>query len=271
MRCWRTSAPPRAPIACTCFQNVRDPRRPSVDGPGRRVGRAGGRRRSSTIPATTCTRTPPTSPGGSRSLLRGATCSPSVGATLPDLERAVLEARGRRVRRSPCRSSVRRGVVGLRGFDDCHATTRVDRGGDRRAPGGGRGDSAPSLERELADETQAVRGGSVPLDGRARTGRDLHRRAPTTTASTIFISPQVEAAARLLARGVDRRTRICGRGCCIPTIGPARSPRTSGTTRPASPSAWSTGCSTGTVTSCGCTTRRRWSATTAACPASRTA
>ena len=86
--------------------------------------------------------------------------------------------------------------------------------------------------------------GSVPFDDRARTCRELHRRHRRQRFDDLH-QPTVAPG------GVGR-----GRGTKPPhpdDRGPAIAEND---TRPASPSAWSTGCSTGTVTSCGCTTRQ---------------
>ena len=127
------------------------------------------------------------------------------------------------------------------------------------------GDLGVLFDRELIERTQeleADRYRSMIEHGPAVSYID----ATDENASTIFISPQIEALLGLLTRRSGSTTPTSGRPCCTPTTVPERSPRTSGTTRPASRSAWSTACSTGTATSCGCTTRRRWCATNAAFP-----
>ena len=156
---------------------------------------------------------------------------------------------------------------GFLAFDDCHRPRRWTESeiGALRAVAGA---LAAALERGLADETRRFaeeQYRSMVEHGPAVTYID----GPDETASTLFISPQVE---ELLGYTPEEWTSDpgCGRVCSIRTTRPARSPRTSGTMRRASPSASSTGCSTGTVTSYGCTTRRRSFATIEACPATRT-
>ena len=77
------------------------------------------------------------------------------------------------------------------------------------------GRSGPRCERATRRRDATVRGGPVPLDGRARPGGDLHRRARRDGVDPLH-QPAGRGAARLHARGVDRRTRSCGRACSIP-------------------------------------------------------
>ena len=163
----------------------------------------------------------------------------------------------------------RRGMVGVPGVRRLSSSAPMDRERDRRAPGGGRGARGGAGTRSRRRDA-AVHGGAVPLDGRTRTRGDLHRRVPTRRRRRSSSARRSRSSSGTPRRS-GRRTPICGRACSIPTTGPARSPRTSGTTRRASRSASSTGCSTRTVTSSGCTTRPRSCATSAACPGSRTA
>ena len=176
------------------------PRRPPLDGPARRVGRP---RRPDRV------RRPdnhlhPYAPDFARWI------EVLGGGGVIRRRRAISRARARRrVRRRglvACSwSRLRRaGVVGVPRVRRLHARSGRGPMWNRRAA---RGRAARWGSRSAADGGDPpFHRAAVPIDGRARPGDHLHRCAEEH-ASTIYVSPQVEAVLGYIAAGVARRSR----------------------------------------------------------------
>ncbi len=185
-----------------------------MDGPPRRVGRAGHpadlRRPRGTIciPMRRRSRAASISTGG-------ATCSPRSCASMPEPERAVLESEGvRSILSVPV--FVRDGVVGLRRVRRLHRGSHLERCGDRCAPDG-RGHARRAV-RPGAGRAHAGAGSrSVPLDDRARSRRQLHRRDRRQRLDDLH-QPAGRRPPRVFTTGVDR-----GRGAVAEPAAPRRS------------------------------------------------
>ena len=248
------------------FQNVRDPQgrlwmdlRAEWDAAGHRAGVRGPRQPPAPVrPGVHASHRPVLARRRAR---RARARHARVGAS---------GARARRRAVDPVGAGLRaRRMVGVPGLRRLHRRTRLDRRRDRRPARRGR-QPRRALRSRAGRAHPGARGGALPLDGRARPGGQLHRRHRRAGLDDLH-QPADRGPARVLAEGVGRGPRDVAEATAPRRSSRGRSPRTSGTTRPASRSAWSTACSTATATSCGCTTRRRWCATNAACRASRTA
>ena len=125
-------------------------------------------------------------------------------AQLPESRATRPRGRGNRVDRGGA-DLPRRRLVGIPGRGRLWPRADVELGRDRALEGGGRG----GLDRRRAPAEDVRRGDhrrSVPVDRRARTGRDLHRRARRLGVDPVR-EPAGRAAARLRAARMARRRR----------------------------------------------------------------
>ncbi len=185
---------------------------------------------------------------------------------LPDIERRVLSGEGVA---SVLAVPVFLGSEwwGFLGFDhrDERSWSDVEAGALRAAAGA----LGAAIERQRTEETRRFA---------EQQYRSIVEHIPAVTyidavneqAAAVYVSPQIE---RLL--GYSQQEWLADPDLwprsSTRTIAHAPSRRTLATTRPASPSCWSTGCSPRTAGWCGCSIRRRWCAMSTVPHCSRTA
>ena len=149
---------------------------------------------------------------------------------------------------------------------DANGGRNVGLGAGRGSPDPGRRRPDPLLaglprrrDRTRRDRGAAPRGrGSVPGDGRADPGGDLHRsRRPRRRDGDGLREPADREHPRVSARTVPGAGRPVVRGHASRSTSPVSARSTPSTTPTSSRSSTSIGCVTRTVGGCGCTTPRR--------------